>query len=117
MPHWIDTPTALDAQLQALAARANTEVHDVVFAVAPEIGAAHAQLRVGQLERELTQHSWLTVPSDPQLLFDTPLDARWRIPGIRLLMEGAMQQAAQPGRQSMLMGVDCRPSPCAGHLE
>ncbi|KLI98839.1 YqgE/AlgH family protein [Luteimonas sp. FCS-9] len=32
----------------------------------------------GQLEQELTQHSWLTVPADAPLLFDTPLDARWQ---------------------------------------
>lgn len=32
----------------------------------------------GQLEYELTENSWFTVPSDPELLFETPLDARWQ---------------------------------------
>ena len=32
----------------------------------------------GQLEQELTEDSWLTVPVDAQLLFETPIDARWR---------------------------------------
>jgi putative transcriptional regulator len=32
----------------------------------------------GQLEQELIEDSWLTVPMDPGLLFATPLDARWQ---------------------------------------
>jgi putative transcriptional regulator len=32
----------------------------------------------GQLEYELTENSWLTVPADAELLFATPLDARWQ---------------------------------------
>jgi len=32
----------------------------------------------GQLEQELIEDSWLTVPMDPSLLFTTPLDARWQ---------------------------------------
>ena len=32
----------------------------------------------GQLEQELIEDSWLTVPVNETLLFDTPLDARWR---------------------------------------
>lgn len=31
----------------------------------------------GQLECEITENSWLTAPSDPQLLFDLPLEERW----------------------------------------
>ncbi|RDZ29402.1 YqgE/AlgH family protein [Lysobacter silvisoli] len=31
----------------------------------------------GQLEHELTENDWLTAPSDAELLFDLPLDARW----------------------------------------
>ena len=33
----------------------------------------------GQLEQELSiDNSWLTAPADPSLLFDTPLEERWR---------------------------------------
>jgi len=32
----------------------------------------------GQLEHELVENSWLTVPADPELLFALPLDARWQ---------------------------------------
>ncbi|MCD9030755.1 YqgE/AlgH family protein [Luteimonas sp. Y-2-2-4F] len=31
----------------------------------------------GQLEHELTENAWLTAPSDAELLFALPLDARW----------------------------------------
>jgi putative transcriptional regulator len=32
----------------------------------------------GQLEHELIENSWLTVPADAELLFRLPLDARWQ---------------------------------------
>lgn len=32
----------------------------------------------GQLESELSDNSWLTVPADAELLFSTPLDERWQ---------------------------------------
>lgn len=32
----------------------------------------------GQLERELADNDWLTAPSDAELLFSMPLDARWQ---------------------------------------
>lgn len=31
----------------------------------------------GQLEQELADNSWLTVPAHPQLLFETPAESRW----------------------------------------
>ena len=31
----------------------------------------------GQLESEITENSWLTVPADPALIFDTPVDERY----------------------------------------
>ncbi len=44
-------------------ARANTEVHDVVFAVAPEIGQTYAQLRQQWFGESVGLHldSWMTV--------------------------------------------------------
>ena len=32
----------------------------------------------GQLEAELVDNAWLTGPVDPAVVFDTPLEARWR---------------------------------------
>ena len=31
----------------------------------------------GQLETEIAANSWLTVPADPGILFDTPVEQRW----------------------------------------
>lgn len=31
----------------------------------------------GQLENELTQNSWLTIESDPDIIFNTPVQERW----------------------------------------
>jgi putative transcriptional regulator len=38
----------------------------------------------GQLEQELAQNAWLTVPADDRIIFDTPFDQRWHAAG-RLL--------------------------------
>lgn len=31
----------------------------------------------GQLEKELGENTWLTVPADSAIIFDTPMDKRW----------------------------------------
>lgn len=31
----------------------------------------------GQLDEELTRHGWLNAPAPPELVFDTPFEARW----------------------------------------
>jgi putative transcriptional regulator len=40
----------------------------------------------GQLEVELGSNTWLTVPADPSIIFDTPLEQRWTaalgLPGV-----------------------------------
>jgi len=46
----------------------------------------------GQLEYELTEHSWLTVPADAELLFTLPLEARWQAAAGRIGVD--MQQIA-----------------------
>ena len=38
----------------------------------------------GQLEHELVENSWLTVPADPELLFALPLGMRWQAAAGRL---------------------------------
>lgn len=35
----------------------------------------------GQLEQELANNAWLTVPADPKILFDTPFNERWEAAG------------------------------------
>jgi putative transcriptional regulator len=62
-----------------------TTSRDILEAMASGAGPAHAVVALGcagwgagQLEQELTEDSWLTVPVDAQLLFDIPLDARWQ---------------------------------------
>ena len=62
-----------------------TTSRDILEAMAEGTGPDHAVVALGcagwgagQLEQELIEDSWLTVPVNAQLLFDTPLDARWR---------------------------------------
>jgi putative transcriptional regulator len=62
-----------------------TTSRDILEAMAGGSGPANAIVALGcagwgagQLEQELTEDSWLTVPMDPGLLFDTPLAARWQ---------------------------------------
>jgi putative transcriptional regulator len=42
------------------------------------VALGYAGWEAGQLEDELAQNSWLTVPVDRGIVFDTPLDERWR---------------------------------------
>ncbi|MEN1927450.1 YqgE/AlgH family protein [Luteimonas sp. MJ250] len=62
-----------------------TTSRDVLEAMARGEGPDKAVLALGcagwspgQLDAELAENSWLTVPSDDELLFDLPLDARWQ---------------------------------------
>ncbi len=62
-----------------------TTSRDVLEALAAGHGPAHALVVLGcagwgpgQLERELAEPAWLTVPASDGLLFDAPLERRWR---------------------------------------
>lgn len=62
-----------------------TTSRDVLEAMAAGEGPERASVALGcagwgagQLEYELTENSWLTVPADAELLFATPLDTRWQ---------------------------------------
>ncbi len=48
------------------------------------IALGYAGWGPGQLEQELAQNAWLTVPADPELLFSTPYEARWQEAAARL---------------------------------
>jgi len=81
-----------------------TTSRDVLEAVARGQGPKRAVVALGcagwgagQLEHELAENSWLTVPADRELLFELPLEQRWR---------------AAAGR----IGVDMsRMADCSGH--
>ena len=62
-----------------------TTSRDILAAMASGDGPPHALVALGyagwtagQLEAELAQNSWLTVPADQGIVFDLPLDARWQ---------------------------------------
>lgn len=62
-----------------------TTSRDVLDAMARGEGPARAVVALGcagwgagQLEAELADNSWLTVPADDELLFDLPLEDRWQ---------------------------------------
>ena len=48
------------------------------------VALGYAGWGAGQLESELGQNAWLSVPAAPQIIFDTPFEQRWRESG-RLL--------------------------------
>lgn len=62
-----------------------TASKDIMQALAQGKGPASAQLALGyagwgpgQLEAEILENSWLTIPADSRILFDTPVDERWQ---------------------------------------
>ena len=42
------------------------------------LALGYAGWGAGQLEEEIRQNSWLTVPASPELVFETPMQQRWR---------------------------------------
>ncbi len=62
-----------------------TSSMDILEAIANEQGPEHYQLLLGyagwdagQLDQEMLDNSWLTVPGNETLLFDTPISERWQ---------------------------------------
>lgn len=57
------------------------------------IALGYAGWDAGQLEQEMVNNAWLTVPADERLVFETPLEERWqaagRLLGIDLLSLGS----------------------------
>ena len=49
-----------------------------------------ASWEAGQLERELEENSWLSVPADGNILFDLPFHERYRAAMAKLGIEPAM---------------------------
>ena len=80
-----DSTLAISEQLFVTTSR------DILEAMARGEGPAHAVVALGcagwgagQLEQELTENSWLTVPAEPDLLFALPLGARWQAAASRI---------------------------------
>lgn len=76
--HW-ESSLALDAHLSI------TTSKDILEAIAADngpkdliIALGYAAWESGQLEKEIAQNSWLCGPADPHILFDTPIENRWR---------------------------------------
>jgi Putative transcriptional regulator len=68
-----------------------TTSRDVLEAMAAGDGPANAIVALGcagwgagQLEHELAENTWLTVPADGELLFGLPLDSRWQTAANRI---------------------------------
>ena len=62
-----------------------TTSSDILESLGSENGPDHSLVTLGyagwdagQLEQELADNSWLTVPANSELLFDTPADDRWQ---------------------------------------
>ena len=80
-----------DSTLPITGALSVTTSRDVLEAIARGEGPANAIVALGcagwgagQLEQELVENSWLTVPADPELLFELPLPLRWQASAGRL---------------------------------
>lgn len=68
-----------------------TASRDIINAMARGEGPPNAQFVLGyagwgagQLEQELMENSWLTMPADPDILFHTPIEQRWHAAAKRL---------------------------------
>lgn len=80
-----------------------TTSRDVLDALArgegPEeavVALGYAGWDAGQLEAEMAQNAWLTVPADERLLFATPVAERWQAAG-RLLGVNLLHLSSEAG--------------------
>ncbi len=80
-----DDPREWDSSLAVGEGVFLTTSRDILEAMARGEGPRNALVTLGcagwsegQLESELSDNSWLTVPAAAELLFDTPLDQRWQ---------------------------------------
>jgi putative transcriptional regulator len=77
-------PTAYASTLCIPGGLEMTTSRDVLEAISSGAGPARVLVTLGysswgegQLESEITENSWLTVPADPAVLFDTPAEQRY----------------------------------------
>ena len=60
------------------------------------VALGYAGWDAGQLEAEVSQNAWLTVPMDERLLFATPIEDRWQAAG-RLLGVNLLHLSSDAG--------------------
>ena len=79
-----DRNDAFESSLKISDDLALTTSRDVLAAMAEGEGPRRALVALGyagwdagQLDRELAENAWLSVPCDPEILFATPLEQRW----------------------------------------
>ena len=80
-----------------------TTSRDILAAIACDEGPAqflvalgYAGWGTGQLEAEMAENTWLTSPSNSEIIFRTPLDRRWH--------EAAQSIGIDPGQISSYSG-------------
>lgn len=80
-----DGGEAWESTMQIGAGLYLTTSRDILEAMARGEGPANAVVTLGcagwgagQLESELSENSWLTVPADAELVFQLPLEQRWQ---------------------------------------
>lgn len=68
-----------------------TTSRDIIDAIARDEGPQHTLIALGyagwgagQLENELAANAWLTLPADPSVLFDVPIEQRAQVAAARL---------------------------------
>ncbi len=69
----IDNGICLTATLEILRALAQGDGPQQAI-----LALGYAGWAPGQLENEIQANGWLTAPADPEILFDTDFDAKWR---------------------------------------
>lgn len=86
-----DSPADFIDSLQIGDALAVTASETVLAAIVRSAGPrrfmvalGYAGWSAGQLERELAENAWLSVPSSPRLIFDTAVEERWRQAAARI---------------------------------
>lgn len=86
-----DGQRAWDSSLRVGEGLYLTTSRDVLEAMAAGEGPANAIVALGcagwgagQLEHELGENTWLTVPADAEVLFELPLDSRWQTAAHRI---------------------------------
>ena len=57
----------------------------------------YAGWEAGQLEQEVMDNAWLTIPADERIVFDTPIDERWIAAARKLGVHDPSQLAGYAG--------------------
>ncbi|MCW8876709.1 MAG: YqgE/AlgH family protein [Kangiellaceae bacterium] len=68
----LDKDISITTSSDILHAIGRHEISDEAF-----IALGYAGWEAGQLEREIMENSWLTVPVDPSIIFSTDIEKRW----------------------------------------